>query len=233
MRTKTLLLSAVALAAGLVSSQAQSNVYSANVVGYVTYTSAHNAPSFEVINNPLDAGTNNTLKGLFPSAPGGSQILLWNGAGYNTASFSALAGGHWKTNGVTADATIITPGTGLFVSISGTAILTNTFVGNVVAPTATLVTNTIPAGLQLIGSQSPYSGDTTNTVALNLVGIAGGTQVLLWNTTSQAFDTYTFSALAGGHWKLGGVNTPLLINVNQGFFFNAAAPYNWVQTGPQ
>src|SRR5215475_1208779 len=35
MRTKTLLLSAVALAAGVLASQAQSNVYSANVVGYV------------------------------------------------------------------------------------------------------------------------------------------------------------------------------------------------------
>ena len=65
MRTKTLLLSAAVLAAGLVASQAQ-NVYSANVVGYVTFTSKTNAPAFEVINNPL-TGTTNTLKGLFPT----------------------------------------------------------------------------------------------------------------------------------------------------------------------
>jgi len=232
MRTKTLLLSAVALAAGLLSSQAQSNVYSANVVGYVTYVSAHNAPNFEVINNPL-SGATNTVKGLFPTAPGGSQLLLWNGAGYDTAVFSALGGGHWRTNGVLADDKVISPGTGLFISVAGVNPYTNTFVGNVAANTATTVTNTIGSGLQLIGSFVPYSGNVTNTTALNLVGTAGGTQVLLWNAGTQAFDTYTWSALAGGHWKLGGVNTDLIINVNQGFFLNAAAPYNWVQTGPQ
>jgi len=106
-------------------------------------------------------------------------------------------------------------------------------VGTVVAPTAAKITNSIPAGLQLVGSQVPYSGNVTNAAALNLTGVVGGTQVLLWNTGTQGFDVYTFSAAQGGNWKLNGVNTPLLINVNQGFFLNAAGTYNWVQTGPQ
>src|SRR5262249_17654422 len=42
MRTKTLLLSAAAVVAGLISAQAQSNVFSANIVGYVTLTNAAN-----------------------------------------------------------------------------------------------------------------------------------------------------------------------------------------------
>jgi len=222
----------VALAAGLLGAQAQSNVYSANVVGYVTYVSTTNAPGYEVINNPL-VGSTNTLKGLFPTAPGGTQILLWNGSGYTTAIFSALLGGHWKTNGVTADDTAINPGTGMFVSVAGTVPYTNTFVGNVLAPTATPVTNTIPAGLQLVGAQVPYSGDVTNTAALNLVGVTGGTQILIWNSANQSFDTYIWSALLGGHWKLNGNNVDPIIGVGQGFFLNVAAPYNWVQTGPQ
>ncbi len=61
MRIKALLCAA-ALAAGAVSSMAQSNVYSLNIVGYV------NVPlvtGFNLIANPLDNGTND-LASLFP-----------------------------------------------------------------------------------------------------------------------------------------------------------------------
>jgi hypothetical protein len=56
MRTKTLLLSAAAMAAGLVSSVAQSNVYSVNVVGYVNQVLP--AGTLVAVANPLDNGTN-------------------------------------------------------------------------------------------------------------------------------------------------------------------------------
>jgi hypothetical protein len=229
MRTKTLLIAAAALVAGVVSSEAQ--VYSANIVGYVNFVSSTNAPAYEVINNPLDNGVN-TLKSLFPSAPGGTSILIWRGAGYDTAVFSAAQGGHWKTNGVTADNALIPVGTGLFVSVSGTSILTNTFVGNVVVPTGTTATNTVGGGLQLVGSAIPYADFVTNPATINISGVVGGTSLLLWNKGNQGFDTYTWSAAQGGHWKLNGVNTTPFLNVNQGFFFDSAAAYNWAQTLP-
>jgi hypothetical protein len=230
MRTKTLLLSAAAIAAGLVSSFAQSNVYSANIVGYVTYSTKTNAPGYEAINVPL-VGATNTLRGMFPTAPGGTQILLWNGSGYNIATFTALLGGSWKTNGQNADTTPLTPGMGLFISASSA--FTNTFVGSIIAAPGQGVTNTIPSGLQLVGSQVPYDGNVTNGAALNLTGVAGGTQLLIWNPTAQSFDIYTWSALLGGHWKLNGNNVDPILNVNQGLFINSATPYNWVQVGPQ
>src|SRR6185312_1695742 len=65
MRTKTLLLASAALVAGVVASQAQSNVFSANIVGYVSVTNAAN--QYVVLANPLDNGTND-ITGLLPTA---------------------------------------------------------------------------------------------------------------------------------------------------------------------
>lgn len=228
MRTKIILTAAVALAAGLVSSYAQ--VYSANIVGYVTYTSSTVSPQFEVIDNPLDTGSN-TIKNVFPSAPGGTQILIWNGSGYTTATYSTLLGGHWKIAGVTSDSTLIPPGIGVFVSV-GSGVFTNTFVGTVVPWTGGVSNTTENTGLQLVSSLVPYADYVTNSATIGLTNVAGGTQLLLWNKGNQGFDTYTWSTLLGGHWKLNGVNTTPYINVGQGFFLNPASTYVWKQTGP-
>src|SRR5579862_2599572 len=101
MRTKTLLLSAVALAAGLLTSQAQSNVYSANVVGYaqVVYAGGSNGV-FSLVANPFDDGNGNLMTNVVERAganplPPGSQILIWdNVLGYVTTKKSA--GGVWN-----------------------------------------------------------------------------------------------------------------------------------------
>ena len=70
MRTKTLLLSAAVLAAGLAASTAQS-VFSVNAVGYVNKTLA---PGYNLIANPLN-GTNNLLSTIIPTAPDGSAVI--------------------------------------------------------------------------------------------------------------------------------------------------------------
>jgi hypothetical protein len=71
MKTKTLLIAAAALVAGIVSSEAQ--VYSANIVGYVNVSG--NANQFALIANPLDNGTNtgnDELSSLPPRTRGAS-----------------------------------------------------------------------------------------------------------------------------------------------------------------
>ena len=60
MRTKTLLLSAAALVAGALASQAQSNVYSANVVGYANVVIQGNG-QFTLVANPFDDGKGNVM----------------------------------------------------------------------------------------------------------------------------------------------------------------------------
>lgn len=230
MRTKILLAAVAAMAAGMVASNAQ--VYSANIVGYTIQVPA-NAPSYSLICNPVDSGSN-TIKNLFAATPplGGSQILLWSGSGYNTYTYSALLGGHWKNNGTNADGTLIPTGQGFFIQIAGSSPYTNTFVGQVTPVTSVVATNTVSSGFQLVSSSVPYNDFVTNTATINLTGVVGGTQVLLWNNNSQAFDTYTWSALLGGHWKISGTNNTPFLGVGQGFFFDAAGSYNWVQTGP-
>ena len=73
MRIKTLLCLA-ALTAGTAISMAQSNVYSLNIVGYVTKT---NHSGYQIISNPLNA-TNNHLSSLYPTAPDFTTIYRFS-----------------------------------------------------------------------------------------------------------------------------------------------------------
>jgi len=209
MRTKTLLLSAVAVAAGLLSSQAQSNVYSANIVGYVSVTNA--AGQFALYANPLDSGTN-TVTSLFASAPNGTVVEVWNGAGFQSSTKGF--GGVWTTN------LTLSPGQGFFYKANTTA--TNTFVGSVVVPNGGSVTNSLGAGLfALLGSPIPYTDNLTGT-NLNLnAAVANGTIVEVWNGTGFQSATKGF----GGVWT-----TNLVIQPGQGFFVKPNGAATWVQT---
>lgn len=92
MRTKTLLLSAAALAAGLVSSFAQSsNVYSVNVVGYYNVVTPGNGYAF--LANQLTNSANN-VNLMLTNGPKSdvngvtnTKLFAWNGAGYNVFQF--------------------------------------------------------------------------------------------------------------------------------------------------
>src|SRR5215472_13564848 len=75
MRTKALLCAA-AMAAGALTTMAQSNVYSLNVVGYVNYP-FNVAGNYYLVSNPLD-NTNSDLNAIIPVAPAGSQVQTWN-----------------------------------------------------------------------------------------------------------------------------------------------------------
>jgi len=75
MRTKTLLLTAAVLAAGLGASMAQS-VFSVNAVGYVNVPLLH---GYNLISNPLN-GTNNLISTVIPSAPDSSILYHFNSA---------------------------------------------------------------------------------------------------------------------------------------------------------
>jgi hypothetical protein len=205
MRTKTILLSAAALAAGLASSVAQSNVYSVNVVGYVNQPLP--AGTLACIANPLDNGTND-LNSVLGAVPAKSTAQIWNGSGFT----SSVKGTGWSPN------FSIPPGVGLFVNSKSA--VTNTYVGNVLANVGASVTNALPSGqLVLVGSQLPYAGDLNDTnLALNLPAKSAAQT---WNGSG-----YTAS-VRGTSWS-----PALPIAVGQGFFLNSKAAYNWVQTLP-
>ena len=173
MRIKALLCAA-ALAAGAVTSMAQSNVYSLNIVGYV------NVPlvaGFNLIANPLDNGTN-TLDSLFPNAGFGDTVYQWNG----TTFVSSLFAGAWSPSMTTV------PGGGIFYQAG--AAFTNTFVGNVMMGS---LTNHIPAGFSIVSSQVPQADNLDN---LGLVGGFGDT-AYFWNPATQSYT----SSLYAGAWS--------------------------------
>jgi hypothetical protein len=214
MRTKTLLLSAAALAAGILSSQAQSNVYSANIVGYVNVVIPANTQT--LVANPLDDGSN-TVTSLGAALPNKSSVQLWNGTGYTGTS---KGGGTWTVN------LSIPVGTGFFVK--SPSALTNTFVGNVIIPSGGSNNVALPGGaLVLVGASVPYAGllnDPYNLNSLNLgASLPNKSSVQVWNGSNG----FLGSSKGGGSWT---VNFNLI--PGQGFFVKSATATNWAETLP-
>jgi hypothetical protein len=220
MRTKTLLLSAAALVAGALASQAQSNVYSANVVGYVN-ANANN--TFALLATPLDNAANSTvgsndLNTLLGSLPNKAAVQVWN-PGSSTFSVSTKGATGFNPNFV------LPPGSGYFVKLaSGTA--TNTYVGQVIVQNTQSVTNPLVANqFALVGSPIPYAddlNDTNNFLGLGGAAIPNKSSIQVWNQGSQTFSVSTKGST--------GWNNDFTINPGQGFFLKSPSAANWVQT---
>jgi hypothetical protein len=182
MRTKTLLLAAVTLAAGIGASVAQT-VYSVNAVGYVNLTLK---TGYNLISNPLN-GTNNNINTTIPVAPGDSQIIRWNPASqsflaaetYFDVGDPAVNG--WYDGAINRSTVVINPGEGFFLFLPAPANnYVVTFVGEV--PQGNL-TNTIPANYSFKASIVPQS------VGIESVGFPGvqDMQYFEWNAMSQSY----------------------------------------------
>jgi hypothetical protein len=224
MRTKTLLVAAAALVAGIISSKAQT-VYSANVVGYATVVIPP-GPQFAFIANPLDSG-NNVLTNTLQSLPLNSKVYKWD---YANSTFdkiftrSSLGAGGWSSgSGTNTD----NPGEGFVVQLpaSYTTPFTNIFVGNVIQGN---FTNPIVPGYNALAFDVPVNSNVTNW-NLNAVLPASptGSKIYRWDLANQNFDLiYTRSSLGAGGWS-SGVIPP--INLGEGYFIfnNSANTYNW------
>src|SRR5476651_554453 len=135
MRTKTLLIAVAALAATVISSEAQTPVYSGNIVGYENVVS----PSgFSIIVNQLDTG-NNVLTNLIPNPVNGTIIYKFGAAGFQANNYF----NGWGVNGTNT----LNPGEGAF--LFSPIPVTNTFSGTVLTGS---LTNSLRAGFSLVGS---------------------------------------------------------------------------------
>jgi len=228
MRTKILLFAAAAMAAGIVSSNAQ--VYSANVVGYANVVVAGNG-AFTLMANPFDDGNGNYATNLLNNAlPKKSALLVWTGGG-----FSSVLKGGTPASFPAGTTNQLPPGMGFFVQNgsvgSGAPVLTNTFVGSVVVNVNASVTNAEPVGFSLQGSPIPYAGNlaiinTGNGDAnINFGGpLTKKSEILTWNGAGFS------SALKGGSPAL--FNATANVGVGIGFFVhNVSGPVtNVVET---
>jgi len=239
---KTLLIAAAALAASVISSQAQ--VYSQNIVGYV------NVPAkggYTTVANPLDNGNGNALTNLVP--PGatwdGTLVSTWTGTTYNIVTIdSTIAGGVADAGDNFAVACPVLPtGVAFFVNNVGSS-NTLTLVGTVHvdgagAGTVGVTTNTIPSSpaLTFISSKLPVAGGLKS--ILNLGAGADGCLVSIPTINPSGsitgFNTVTVdSTFASGFGDAGDnfeVAEPT-ISVGTGFFFNntLGTPVLWTQS---
>jgi len=209
MRTKTLLVAAAALAAGLAPSMAQA-VYSQNVVGYVNIPVPANTKI--LMANQLN-GTNNTIGNLLPNpmVPAFSQLFKFNGgfSSYTMDDIDLV----WLPDG---NATL-NPGEGaFFISPQATTL---TFVGEVRQGS---LTNTLPAGIKVIRSSIvPQAGLVGTTL-----GLPGQAFDQLF-TYNGGFTSYTFDDI-----DLVWLPSEPNIAVGQAFFYTKASgntAVNWVR----
>jgi hypothetical protein len=139
MRTKSLFAAAAIVAAGVLSSEAQSNVYSLNVVGYVNLTLR---PGYNLIANQLNnsASATHAISAVLTNITGladGSTFFGWNAGAQDFTQAANWVGTPpdgpaWYNADYTALSTDTAPrGAGVFIFNAGGVNATLTLVGEV------------------------------------------------------------------------------------------------------
>jgi hypothetical protein len=212
MRTKTLVCAAALATALATSAMAQSNVYSLNVVGYYNVPITPN--QFYLVGNQLNT-TNNTLGGVIPNPPPGSQFQVFANGGFTAYTFDEfdLA---WVPN---PNASLAPGQGGYFKSPVATTV---TFVGEV--PQGHLVNTPFIKGQIVVrASMVPQAGNPNSLK----IPVEPGDQIQMFNNGFTAFTFDEFDLI----WTPGDPNGPL-INVGQAFFYRkapTATQTNWIR----
>lgn len=241
MRTKTLLITAAAaLAAGVITSQAQ--VYSQNIVGYVNTPTAGGGTFLIAV--PFSIGVSNganeiwPLVGGQPSIPDYSEVLVWTGTGYTAYVSDSTSPSLWDDANFAPlpGAPILPVGQGFFLEPSAST--TNTFVGTVaVAVGATNNTTLAAGGTFLVAPVIPYGGYVTNGTSVG-GGIAldsanalpDYSELLVW--TGTGYTAYVSDSTSPSLWddsNFAPLTLPPSLNVGQGFFLEPSATFTWTE----
>jgi hypothetical protein len=190
MKTKSLFLKmalATAVLAGVSQrTDAQSNVYSLNVVGYINIAIAH---GYTFVANQLN-NSNNWLSTVIPSPPLGTRVFLWQGQAQGWLMSDYVEDNFGNTNWTVPDA-LLTVGKGFIVQNNSSTTLI-TIVGGV--PQGNL-TNPIPGNgeFSLLASMVPQSLPLlgADPSGLSFPAIDGAT-VYFFNEANQLYlDPYT------------------------------------------
>jgi len=186
---------------------------------------------YQVDDNLVGVGPMNTLSALYcdpflPVSPpwgseqDGTQIMKWNGQGFDVFSFefdpNVGAGVWYDTNNVeNGDATLL-PGIGVLMNNVTNAPFTNSFVGLIREQQVFH----IPPGTNYLSATLPVAGAITN-----ITGYVPrhGDIIQLWNTTNQAFQSYTNGS---SEWSPG---SPV-VGAGEGFILITTNAYTWTNT---
>src|ERR1035437_4228217 len=227
---KTLLMAAAALAAGIITSQAQP-VYSQNIVGYVNTVTPGGGTYLIAV--PFNVGVSNganevwPLVGGLPSIPDSSQLLVWTGSGYTTYLSDSGSPSLWDdyTGSSIPNAPLLPVGKGFFLIPAGST--TNLFMGTVAVSVGTSNSMVLPGGgTFLVASAVPYGGAITNGASSggglalsSLNGLPDSSQLLIW--TGSGYTTYLSDSGSPSLWDDytgSSIPAPPTVGVGQGFF---------------
>jgi hypothetical protein len=208
-------LAAVAVIAAVPSTYGQ--VYSANVVGYVSETLTN---CYTFLANPLSNDISNDLRTLIPSPPGGTRVWLWNVTKQVFDEPAVFSNSDWSTN---LDLPV---GRGFVIQSDENWTLT--FVGEVLQG---WLTNFVAGSnrLSLLGSQVPRAGPLS--ADMEFPGSDGDDVYLFPPTCSGYLDACTFYT-DYGWFDPQGIADPggPVIEVASAFFVRHPGPdTNWVR----
>jgi len=230
---KTLLIAAAALAAGIISTQAQ--VYSQNVVGYYNLTLP---ATYSLVSVQFQVGSSNGASEVFPSIPDGTAMIQWNASGstfvynyYDTGAGSTPPAQSWYMSdyATPTNQPVLKVGQSVFL-LPPTAV-TNAVVGTV--PSA--ATNNLIAGYNMIASALPAGGAITNTL-FNFNSFPDGTALLRWNGVGYVYNYYDTggnTTIPGDSWYMSDYATPTnapVLSVGSGSFLVPPSGYSYTQS---
>jgi len=238
MRTKTTVLTAAVLAAGALSSMAQNNVYSLNVVGYINLTIP---TGYSLLANQLVASPDNKIANVLgTNFETGMQVLKWNPAtqGFNQPdgfydAFDTGTVGEWLDNNFNPSTTTISPGEAFFL-LNPHATTNITLVGQVTQGTTALP---VANGYSFLSVVAPLAVDLSTNGPLALpAGTNEGLQFFTFSSGSysQPKSYYTpFDTGSVGEWLDNNFNpTTVTPAVGQGFVFlnGSGHALSWTNT---
>lgn len=195
--------------AGLTSANAQ-NVYSVNVVGYMTLTLTN---TFSLIANQLDDGAGNLVTNLFQGVPLQTVVYKFNGSGYDSLTWV----GQWTP--ILNRQMTCAPGEGVFVKKPATpASVSVTFVGEVMQGT---LVNPVVTGFDIYSGMVPQDGGITS-----VHNYQPANQDVVYKFTGSSYSSKTWlSAL--NRWNP--VGEPVL-GVGEAVFINSKSNQSWTRS---
>jgi len=258
MKIKALLITAAALAAGVITSQAA--VYSQNVVGYYNVSVGGN--QFGLVANQMNLDNTNGISQIFTGGlvsdvdgANNSVIWLWNpitsqyttyqyfSASDANTDFGSAQAGWWDAGSGTFHNDPLPYGKACFIqNFNNGSAITVTVAGNVPQGTNVLTLN---QGFSLVGAPVPLSTNLTSS-ALGFVGNsdvdgANNDVIWLWNPVTQQYTTYQYFSAndantdfgnpTAGFWDAGsGTLQNVSPNVGTGFFIQRLIPGSTIWT---
>jgi len=192
---------------------ANAQVYSVNVVGYVTVTLSGN--NFRLLSVPL-ISTNTTLSTLIPNPAPGMRFWRFVPTPAPNGTWTIID----EDGGWTGDCPLAA-GDGFFVKLAQPGdSLTITFVGEVAEKTAS--NKNLPPGMSMQGSLVPQAGAIDDVNTLNVPGVDGNRIWAMnengsWKNTADYDGGWTASTsigVADGFWYLNSTQNPIPWNRN-------------------